>query len=50
MGSTNAINVDAKGNISVFERCGVNSCADSAVDPVLDFDREGRHPSLLRAN
>jgi hypothetical protein len=38
MGSTNAINVDAKGNIWVFERCGVNSCADSSVDPILQFD------------
>jgi len=25
MGSTNAINVDSKGNIWVFERCGANS-------------------------
>jgi sugar lactone lactonase YvrE len=41
MGSTNAINVDAKGNIWVFERCGVNSCADSSVDPILEFDPSG---------
>jgi len=38
MGSTNAINVDAKGNIWVFERCGANSCAESTVDPILEFD------------
>ena len=42
MGSTNAINVDAKGSIWVFERCGANSCADSTVDPILQFDRSGK--------
>jgi len=46
MGSTNAINVDAKGNIWVFERCGVNSCAESNVDPILQFDPSGK---LLRS-
>lgn len=46
MGSTNAINVDAKGNIWVFERCGVNSCADSTLDPILQFDPSGK---LLRS-
>ena len=42
MGSTNAINVDAKGDIWVFERCGANSCADSTVDPILEFDPSGK--------
>ena len=42
MGSTNAINVDGKGNIWVFERCGVNSCAESNLDPILQFDPAGR--------
>jgi streptogramin lyase len=42
MGSTNAINVDSKGDIWVFERCGVNLCADSNVDPILEFDPSGR--------
>jgi streptogramin lyase len=42
MGSTNAINVDAKGNIWVFERCGANSCADSTLDPILKFDPSGK--------
>ena len=46
MGSTNAINVDSKGNIWVFERCGANSCADSTVDPILQFDPSGK---LLRS-
>jgi streptogramin lyase len=42
MGSTNAINVDAHGNIWVFERCGANSCADSNADPILQFDPSGK--------
>jgi len=42
MGSTNAITIDSKGNIWVFERCGANSCADSTVDPILAFDPSGR--------
>src|SRR3954454_9586284 len=46
MGSTNAINVDTRGNIWVFERCGVNSCTGSNVDPILQFDRSGK---LLRS-
>ena len=41
MGSTNAINVDVHGNIWVFERCGANSCAESTVDPILQFDPSG---------
>ena len=41
MGSTNAINVDFKGNIWVFERCGANSCAQSTLDPILMFDPSG---------
>ena len=46
MGSTNAINVDAKGHIWVFERCGANSCADSNVEPILEFSASGQ---LLRS-
>jgi len=46
MGSTNAINVDSKGNIWVFKRCGANSCANSTVDPILQFDPSGK---LLRS-
>ncbi len=33
---------DADGNIWVFERCGENSCLDSELDPILQFDSEGR--------
>jgi hypothetical protein len=43
LGSTNAINIDPKGNIWVFERCGANSCTDSTVDPILEFDPSGKH-------
>ena len=46
MGSSNAINVDARGNIWVFERCGANTCAQSKVDPILQFDPSGK---LLRS-
>src|SRR5579863_523808 len=42
MGSTNAINVDSKGDIWVFERCGANSCVGSTVDPILEFDPSGK--------
>lgn len=43
MGSVNAIDVDSKGNIWVFERCGGNNgaCLESDVDPVLQFSPEG---------
>lgn len=42
-GSTNAIFVDSKDNIWVGERCGSRtSCADSNLDPVLEFDASGK--------
>jgi sugar lactone lactonase YvrE len=41
-GSTNAVTVDSKGNVWVAERCGANSCADSALDPILEFDASGK--------
>ena len=43
MGSGNAIDVDSKGNIWVFERCGGNNgaCPESDVDPVLQFTPDG---------
>lgn len=43
LGSTNAINIDANGNIWVFERCGANSCTGSNVDPLLEFDPSGNY-------
>ncbi len=46
MGSSNAVDVDSEGNIWLFERCGANTCLDSDVDPILQFDPSGR---LLRS-
>jgi len=42
MGSTSAVATDSKGNIWIADRCGVNSCADSKLDPVMMFDPTGR--------
>ena len=42
MGSSNAVDVDSHGNIWLFERCGANNCSDSDVDPILQFDPEGK--------
>lgn len=41
MGSSSAVAVDHDGNIWIAERCGANSCADSNLDPVLEFDSHG---------
>jgi sugar lactone lactonase YvrE len=42
-GSTSAVGVDRDGvSIWVAERCGVNSCATSTLDPILKFDSAGR--------
>ena len=49
MGSSNAVDVDSQGNIWLFERCGANSCLDSDVDPVLQFDPSGRFLSSFGA-
>jgi sugar lactone lactonase YvrE len=42
MGSTNAIDMDSKGHIWVFERCGAGSCVGKTVDPILEFDASGK--------
>ena len=44
-GSTAGVDVDSKGHIWVAERCGANSCADSKLDPIFEFDASGK---LLR--
>src|SRR5262249_7943028 len=44
-GSTAAVDVDANDHIWVAERCGANSCADSNLAPILEFDPSGK---LLR--
>lgn len=41
MGATTAVAVDHEGHIWIAERCGANSCADSALDPIMEFDANG---------
>ena len=41
MGSTSAAAVDSKGHVWVAERCGANTCGDSAIDPIMEFDAAG---------
>jgi len=40
-GSTAGIDVDSHDHVWVAERCGANSCADSNLDPVLEFGTDG---------
>ena len=46
MGSTSSVAVTPDGHIWIAERCGVNSCADSDLAPVLEFAPSGK---LLRS-
>ncbi|MFZ4690790.1 MAG: peptidyl-alpha-hydroxyglycine alpha-amidating lyase family protein [Polymorphobacter sp.] len=41
MGSTSGVAVDSKGHIWVADRCGANSCLDSPLDPIMEFDAKG---------
>jgi sugar lactone lactonase YvrE len=41
MGSSSAVAVDSKGHIWIADRCGANSCADSPLDPIMEFDAKG---------
>ena len=41
-GSTAAVDVDANDHVWVAERCGANSCADSNLPPILEFDPSGK--------
>lgn len=41
MGSSSGVAVDSHGNIWIAERCGANSCAESSLDPILEFDAKG---------
>ena len=41
-GSVIAVDVDRKGNIWAFERCGGDTCAGSSVAPILEFDPSGK--------
>src|SRR5689334_20981796 len=41
-GSTSGVGVDKDGSsVWVAERCGVNSCIGSTLDPILKFDAKG---------
>jgi streptogramin lyase len=42
MGSTNTMTIDPSGNLWVFDRCGANSCADSSLAPIMEFDPSGK--------
>ncbi|HEX4117803.1 MAG TPA: peptidyl-alpha-hydroxyglycine alpha-amidating lyase family protein [Rhizomicrobium sp.] len=41
MGSSSAVAGDSHGHIWVVGRCGVNNCAGSNLDPVMEFDAQG---------
>jgi sugar lactone lactonase YvrE len=49
MGSSSAVATDSKGHIWVAERCGANSCAGSAIDPIMEFDAKGNFIKALGA-
>jgi len=42
MGSSSAVAIDSKGHIWVADRCGKNDCANSDLDPVMEFDGSGK--------
>jgi sugar lactone lactonase YvrE len=42
MGSSSAVAADARGHIWIADRCGVNSCKDSQLPPVFEFDAAGK--------
>lgn len=43
LGSVSAVAADAGGNVWIAERCGANSCAESAdVAPIIELDGAGR--------
>ena len=41
MGSSSAVATDSHGNIWIADRCGVNDCAGSHLDPIMEFDAKG---------
>lgn len=41
-GSTAGVDVAPDGHIWAYDRCGANGCAESDLDPVLEFDPSGR--------
>jgi sugar lactone lactonase YvrE len=41
-GSTSGVAIGPDGNVWTYERCGANSCADSKLAPILEFDLSGK--------
>src|ERR1035437_2515651 len=41
-GSTAGVEVAPNGHIWAYDRCGANSCADSTLDPIVEFDASGK--------
>jgi streptogramin lyase len=41
-GATAGVDVDSHDHIWVAERCGANSCAGSKLDPIFEFDTNGK--------
>ncbi|MEE2791540.1 MAG: peptidyl-alpha-hydroxyglycine alpha-amidating lyase family protein [Acidobacteriota bacterium] len=41
-GATAGVDVAPDGSIWAYDRCGINSCVDSDLDPILHFDPNGR--------
>ena len=41
-GATSGVAIGPDGNIWTYERCGANSCADSSLAPILEFDTSGK--------
>ena len=41
-GAVSALQFDSKGNLWVFERCGANTCLNSDLNPILEFDPSGK--------
>lgn len=39
-GSTAGVDIGPDGNIWAYDRCGANSCANSDLDPILEFDQK----------
>ncbi len=42
-GSTAGVAVGPDGHIWAYDRCGANNCADSSLDPILEFDASGKN-------
>jgi sugar lactone lactonase YvrE len=39
-GSTAGVDIGPDGHVWAYDRCGVNSCVDSTVDPIVKLDRD----------